>query len=118
VDQDEDTAARDDAVDTPEAAGGKVKKGLSPRAKIILILLALAVIAAGIVWYVRHETRGKYLQETNDAQVEADMVTVSPRVAGYVADVFVGDNQDVRANQPLVRIDPRDVRAQASQAEA
>ncbi len=118
VDQDEDTAARDDAVDTPEAAGGKVKKGLSPRAKIILILLALAVIAAGIVWYVRHETRGKYLQETNDAQVEADMVTVSPRVAGYVADVFVQDNQDVRANQPLVRIDPRDVRAQASQAEA
>ena len=118
MDQDEDTAARDDAVDTPEAAGGKVKKGLSPRAKIILILLALAVIAAGIVWYVRHETRGKYLQETNDAQVEADMVTVSPRVAGYVADVFVGDNQDVRANQPLVRIDPRDVRAQASQAEA
>ncbi|WP_344692438.1 HlyD family secretion protein [Sphingomonas cynarae] len=118
VDQDEDTAARDDAVDTPEAAGGKVKKGLSPRTKIILILLALAVIAAGIVWYVRHETRGKYLQETNDAQVEADMVTVSPRVAGYVADVFVGDNQDVRANQPLVRIDPRDVRAQASQAEA
>ncbi|GAA3703779.1 HlyD family secretion protein [Sphingomonas cynarae] len=118
MDQDEDTAARDDAVDTPEAAGGKVKKGLSPRTKIILILLALAVIAAGIVWYVRHETRGKYLQETNDAQVEADMVTVSPRVAGYVADVFVGDNQDVRANQPLVRIDPRDVRAQASQAEA
>ena len=118
MDQDEDTAGRDDAADTPDAAGGKAKKGLSPRAKIILILLALAVIAAGIVWYVRHETRGKYLQETNDAQVEADMVTVSPRVAGYVAEVFVGDNQDVRANQPLVRIDPRDVRAQASQAEA
>ncbi len=118
MDQDEDTAGRDDAVDTPDATDGKAKKGLSPRAKIILILLALAVIAAGIVWYVRHETRGKYLQETNDAQVEADMVTVSPRVAGYVADVFVQDNQDVRANQPLVRIDPRDVRAQASQAEA
>lgn len=118
MDQDEDTAGRDDAVDTPDATDGKAKKGLGPRAKIILILLALAVIAAGVVWYVRHETRGKYLQETNDAQVEADMVTVSPRVAGYVADVFVQDNQDVRANQPLVRIDPRDVRAQASQAEA
>jgi membrane fusion protein (multidrug efflux system) len=115
VNQDEDPARHDDAAD---AGAGPPKKGLSPRARIILILLAVAAVAAGIVWYVRHETRGKYLQETNDAQVEADMVTVSPRVAGYVAEVFVADNQDVRTNQPLVRIDPRDASAQAAQAEA
>jgi membrane fusion protein (multidrug efflux system) len=115
VNQDEDPARHDDAAD---ADAGPPKKGLSPRARIILILLAVAAVAAGIVWYVRHETRGKYLQETNDAQVEADMVTVSPRVAGYVAEVFVADNQDVRTNQPLVRIDPRDASAQAAQAEA
>jgi membrane fusion protein (multidrug efflux system) len=120
VNQDEDTARPDDA-DADDAAppsDGKAKKGLSPRAKIILMLLAVAAVVAGVVWYVRHETRGKYLQETNDAQVEADMVTVSPRVAGYVAEVLVRDNQDVRQNQPLVRIDPRDSRAQAAQAEA
>ena len=115
MNQDEDPARHDDAAD---ADAGPAKKGLSPRARIILILLAVAAVAAGIVWYVRHETRGKYLQETNDAQVEADMVTVSPRVAGYVAEVFVADNQDVRTNQPLVRIDPRDASAQAAQAEA
>lgn len=115
MNQDKDPARHDDAAD---ADAGPPKKGLSPRARIILILLAVAAVAVGIVWYVRHETRGKYLQETNDAQVEADMVTVSPRVAGYVAEVFVADNQDVRTNQPLVRIDPRDASAQAAQAEA
>ncbi|MDN4633672.1 HlyD family secretion protein [Sphingomonas sp. PsM26] len=91
---------------------------MSSRAKIILVLLALAAVLAGALWYVRHETSGKYLQETNDAQVMADMVTVSPRVAGYVAEVLVRDNQDVVAGQPLARIDPRNSQAQAAQAEA
>lgn len=122
--QDDDGAPL--ARDTPDAtagngddrAAGTLRKGLSARAKIILILLGLAVVFAGGTWYYRHETHGKYLQETNDAQIAADMVTVSPRVAGYVEDVLVHDNQDVRAGQPLARIDPRNSQAQAAQAEA
>ena len=91
---------------------------LGGRTKLILLLLAVAALVIGVLWFLRYEAHGKYLQGTNDAQVRADMVTVSPRVAGYVAAVLVGENQDVRAGQPLVRIDPRDARAQAAQAEA
>ncbi|WP_374942992.1 HlyD family secretion protein [Sphingomonas sp.] len=91
---------------------------LSGRTKLILLLLAIAALVIGALWILRYEAHGKYLQSTNDAQVRADMVTVSPRVAGYVAAVLVAENQDVRAGQPLVRIDPRDARAQAEQAEA
>nr|WP_220149826.1 HlyD family secretion protein [Sphingomonas aracearum] len=91
---------------------------MSGRAKIILLLLAVGALVAGLVWYLRYESRGKYLQETNDATVSVDMTTVSPRVAGYVEQVFVSDNQDVAAGQPLARIDPRNSRAQAAQAEA
>jgi membrane fusion protein (multidrug efflux system) len=96
----------------------RTAKGLSGRAKIILVAVALVAIVAGIVWYVRYESRGKYRQGTNDAQVAVDMVVVSPRVAGYVEQVLVTDNQDVAIGQPLVRIDPRTSRAQAAQAEA
>lgn len=91
---------------------------LSGRAKLILLLLAAVVLVVGAIWFVRYDTRGKYFEETNDATVQADMVTVAPRVAGYVAAVLVAENQDVAAGQPLVRIDPRDARAQAAQAEA
>ena len=94
------------------------KRRLSGRAKTILIALALGALAGIGIWYLRYESHGKYLQDTNDAQVRADIVVVAPRVAGYVAEVFVQDNQDVRAGQPLVRIDPRDSRAQAAQANA
>jgi membrane fusion protein (multidrug efflux system) len=91
---------------------------LSGRAKAILIVVALALLVSGTIWYMRYQATGQYMQDTNDAQVRADMVVVAPRVAGYVAEVFVTDNQDVRAGQPLVRIDPRNSQAQAAQAGA
>jgi membrane fusion protein, multidrug efflux system len=112
-----DTPAEEaDDKDVDQSAPAKRK--LSGRAKTILIALALGALAGIAIWYLRYESHGKYLQDTNDAQVRADMVVVAPRVAGYVAEVFVQDNQDVRVGQPLVRIDPRDSRAQAAQANA
>ncbi|MDP1026729.1 HlyD family secretion protein [Sphingomonas sp. KR1UV-12] len=101
-----------------EAQPQRPARRLSGRAKLILAAVALAVLVIGGIWFLRYQSHGKYLEETNDARVEADMTTVSPRVAGYVAEVLVGENQDVRARQPLVRIDPRDARAQAAQADA
>ena len=45
-------------------------------------------------------------------------MVVAPKVSGYVEQVLVVDNQDVKAGDPLVRIDPRDYRAKSEQAQA
>ena len=85
----------------------------------LIVLGALAVIVlSGGAWFAHHQLRGKYLESTNDAQIRANMVTVAPRVAGYVAEVLVRDNQDVRAGQPLLRIDARDYEARLAEAAA
>jgi membrane fusion protein (multidrug efflux system) len=97
---------------------GKPKRELSGRAKLILLLVALAVVILGALWFVRYQTHGKYQEETNDARIQADAVTIAPRVTGYVEALLVGDNQDVKQGQPLVRINPRDYRAQVAQADA
>ena len=55
---------------------------------------------------------------TNDAQVDAHIPTVSSRVAGYVINVHVNDNQPVKAGKALVDLDPRDYQAAADQAQA
>lgn len=68
---------------------------------------------AGYWWQV-----GQYLVETDDAYVRADWVAVSPRVAGYVTQVLVADNQSVKAGDVLVRIDERDFIERLSSAEA
>jgi membrane fusion protein (multidrug efflux system) len=61
---------------------------------------------------------GQYEQTTDNAYVQADYTTVSPKISGYVTDVRVQDNQKVTAGQVLARIDDRDFRVALDQANA
>ena len=79
-----------------------------------LAFFLMATVTGGGYWLMV----GRYLEETDDAYLKADTVTVSPKVAGYVAEVLVRDNQQVTAGQLLVRIDDRDYRAELAQSEA
>ncbi|MBV9841006.1 MAG: biotin/lipoyl-binding protein [Sphingomonadaceae bacterium] len=105
-----------DDIETEDDA--QTRKRLSPRARMVLLLGVVTVAIAALIWFVDYQTRGKYLAGTDDAYIRADAVTASPKVSGYVDEVFVADNQDVKAGQPLVRIDARDYKAQTAQYQA
>jgi membrane fusion protein (multidrug efflux system) len=98
----------------PVAAVVPMKSKGRGRPYLILgILVALAALIYGTMTWL---TRGK--ESTDDAQVEADAVLVSARVAGQVLAVHVADNQQVKKDDPLVEIDPADLSARVRQAEA
>jgi membrane fusion protein (multidrug efflux system) len=99
-------------------AGGRRSPLKNPLVRLAVLAVASVAVVMLVVWLIHHETRGKYLESTNDAYIQADAVTVAPRIAGYVEQLFVVDNQDVKAGQPLLRIDPRDYRAQTAQYRA
>jgi membrane fusion protein (multidrug efflux system) len=90
----------------------------NPVTRLILIVVVLAILIGGGLWLWHYEARGKFIQSTNDAYVQSDAIVVSPKVGGYVDQVYVIDNQQVHAGDPLVRIDPRDYQAQAEQYRA
>ncbi|MDB5736753.1 MAG: multidrug resistance efflux pump [Sphingomonas bacterium] len=107
---------RDDAGDpAPVRRQSPFKR---PAVRIALLIVAIVAVILFVIWLIHYEARGKYLQGTNDAYIAADAVTVSPKISGYVEQVFVIDNQDVKAGAPLVRIDPRDYKAQTAQYQA
>jgi len=107
----------DEATESGES-GKKASALKKPWVKRALLIGGLIVIALLAIWIVRYETHGKYVESTDDAYVQADGVTIAPKVSGYVDQVFVADNQHVKAGQPLVKVDPRDYSAQAAQAGA
>jgi membrane fusion protein (multidrug efflux system) len=93
------------------AAGRRSRKVLLAG---LVALLAIAVIAGGTLWWLQ----ARNWVSTDDAFIDVHMVQVSPQVAGRVARVLVDDNQEVRAGQPLLEIDPADFKARLDQAVA
>jgi membrane fusion protein (multidrug efflux system) len=87
------------------------------RSKVFLIVLILMVIVGG--WFgISKYIRAQHHEETDDAQIEADIIPVIPRVSGYVKDVMVKDNQKVQKGDTLFTIDDRDYKIAVMQAEA
>jgi membrane fusion protein (multidrug efflux system) len=57
-------------------------------------------------------------ENTDDAQVEADVVPIAARVNGQIAKRLVEDNQRVKKGDVLIQIDDGDFAARSRQAEA
>jgi membrane fusion protein (multidrug efflux system) len=104
--------------DSPESADPAKAARRKLILRRVLLIGGVLFVLVGAIWGVRHFIYGRYQQSTDDAFIQSDAITVSPKVSGYVDRVFVTDNQDVKAGQPLVQIDPRDYSAQAAQARA
>ncbi|WP_425318085.1 HlyD family secretion protein [Pseudomonas nitroreducens] len=95
------------AVDTAKPKSRKALK---------LAVAAAAILGAGAYaghWWLD----GRFLEKTDDAYVGGDVTVISPRVAGYIAELKVSDNQLVHAGDLLARIDDRDYRAALAKAD-
>jgi membrane fusion protein (multidrug efflux system) len=84
----------------------KLRRGL------LIGTVVLAATLVGLLLYYHNR------ESTDDAQVDGHITPVSSKIYGRVAEVLVNDNQQVRAGQVLVKIDPRDYQAQLDQATA
>src|SRR3979490_3208792 len=100
-----------------QANNGKTEAPKKKSSKIFIIVLALLVI--GGTWFGLTKYRhAQHHEETDDAQVEANISPVIPRVSGYVKEVRVRDNQLVRKGDTLLLLDDRDLALRVQQAEA
>jgi membrane fusion protein (multidrug efflux system) len=85
--------------------------------KIFLTVL-ITLVVLGTVFGVYKYIHGQHHEETDDAQVEADINPIIPKVSGYVATLRVDDNQFVKAGDTLVVLDDRDLALRVEQAQA
>ena len=103
------------ATDSRSSKSGEKKSFLkTPRGRLFLGLGALA-LALGMA------ATGYYLggwESTDDAQIDGYINPISSRVAGYVTNVYVDDNQYVKAGTLLVQIDPKDYSVALDSAKA
>ncbi len=97
----------------PNAGSSAPKKS---NARFIIILGLLAIVSGG--WGYNKYNHGLHHEETDDAQIDANISPVIPRISGYVTAVKVVDNQMVHQGDTLIVLDNRDELIRLEQAEA
>jgi membrane fusion protein (multidrug efflux system) len=84
------------------------------RAKIIAPVVVLLLAAATALAY--HYYAG--WESTDDAQIDGYINPISSRISGYITNVYVDDNQYVKAGTLLAKIDPKDYEVAVASAQA
>ena len=101
----EEKSPVEEAAPPPSRSKGKI-------AVFLVILLAAAVGSYAAYMHYRDRV------SSDDAEVDGHIAAVAPKISGNVLEVLVNDNQEVKAGQVLVRIDPRDFQEKVDRAEA
>ena len=92
------------------AVEAPVKKSRRP---VIFLVVGVLAVVIGLYWLYSRQ-----FEDTDDAQIDANISNIGPRVAGTVTNVFVVENQTVKAGDPLLEIDPTDLNVALAQAKA
>jgi membrane fusion protein (multidrug efflux system) len=96
------------------AKGKSIFAGKIPRPPIWLLVVIIGLAAAALHFYLPT----LFYAETDDAYVQADTVSIVPKISAYVTALYVTDNSRFTKGQLLVQLDPRDFNVEVSEAEA
>jgi membrane fusion protein (multidrug efflux system) len=86
----------------------------NPQFRMLLIIGVIVLVVAGFFLW-RHFSS---YEDTDDAQIDGHLNSISARISGHVAKLLIDDNQLVHVGQPLVEIDPTDYRVALDRAQA
>lgn len=98
-----------------EGSGNATPAARPDKRKIVGLLLCLGAVAAAAAGWANARSGG---EATDNAYIRGDLTSLAPKIAGYVTAVEVEDNQAVRAEDILFRIDDSDYRVKLAQAVA
>ena len=102
---------------TPEAPKVAATPAPKKSSKRFIIILGVLVLVGG-TWGFTKYNHGLHHEETDDAQVDANISPVIPRTSGYVTEIRVKDNQLVHKGDTLIMLDNRDQLIKLEQAQA
>lgn len=88
------------------------------RRKRALAAITFAFVLAGAAYAVYYKTTLSHYQETDNAYVGGNLVTLSSQVAGNVVEIGADETQLVQAGAPVVKLDPADADVALQQAQA
>jgi membrane fusion protein, multidrug efflux system len=103
---------------TPAEQNNNTNNATNPRRKTALTVIGAAVAIVAVAWGGHHWLNGRYVEHTDNAYVQANVIQITPQVGGTVLAIEADDTDHVTAGQVLVKLDSADARVALDQAEA
>lgn len=97
-------------IEAPQAKNGK--------RKTLLLTLTLLFTAMGLGYVGYYDKVLSQREETDNAYVGGNLVTLTPQVSGIVTEIMADETQHVTAGQDVIKLDPADAAIALKQAEA
>lgn len=94
-----------------------LKPANGKRRRALLILLTIVLVLGG-AWLAYYLLVARWHQDTDDAYVQGNIVSITAQTPGTVVAIHADDGMRVKAGQVLVQLDPNDARVAFEQAEA
>ncbi len=88
------------------------------RRRRALLIVASVVLLAGAGWLLYYLLYARWHQDTDDAYVQGNVVSITPQTPGTVVAINVEDGMRAMAGQVLVQLDPNDAKVAYEQAVA
>ncbi len=85
--------------------------------KVIRFIVIGTVLSAAAFFGFKKASFMLNNEDTENSQIETNIVPVLPKISGWVTEVLVKDNQQVKTGDTLVKIDDRDLKLRVLQAE-
>jgi membrane fusion protein (multidrug efflux system) len=109
-----DSPQKPESSPKPESAPPK-KSPLQSKGVRIALCIVLIVVA---IWGLAEFIRSFYYESTDDAFIEGHVVTMGSKLSNRVSQVLIDDNYEVKKDDLLVQIDPRDYEVALKAAQA
>ena len=98
--------------------GPAQKLPMSRGKKILYWVIGITVLVVLIITAVLYYLAARHYEGTDDAFIDGNISQIASQIGARVTRIAVEDNQEVRAGQVLVQLDPRDFQVKLDQARA
>lgn len=98
-----------EVVEIPTATPAEAKQGGGRKRAVLMGVAVVALVAGGYFGY-QYWTQGRFMVETDDAYLQADITEISPRIQGYVSEAPVAENAHVKKGDVILKLDDGDYR--------
>jgi membrane fusion protein (multidrug efflux system) len=90
----------------------------APRKRLVALGVGVVIAVLALIWGAQKYMYGRSHISTDDAAVDGHIIPVVAKVGGYVANVTVAENDEVKEGQTLVQLDTAELAVKLAQADA